>query len=721
MTDKAQSSHPHLSLPRALQTHPQIGSWLRINPDNTVTIFTGKVELGQGLRTALAQIVAEELELPLSSIVMESVSTSHSPDEGYTAGSASLEQSGVALRLVAAQLRERLKRTAANAFGQGIETIRLKEAKVWREDQLLCTYADLARKLDPTETISGKVPPKQSSDYHLIGNPLPRLDLPRKVSGQSTFIHDLQLPGMVHGRVLRAPLYGARLDTLAIESPELEGVLKLERQGNFVGVIAEREHQAIKALEWLTQNATWQAVELPNFTDLPQYLRTLPVRHKVVREDNPTPTLASAAIQLEVSYFQPYQAHASVAPSCALALAEGKHLTVWTHSQGIYPLRRELAFFLNMDEADLTLIHKEGAGCYGHNGADDVAADAALLALALPGRPVRVQWSLQQELQNEPYSPAMLIDIQAGLNAQGKITGWNYEVLTDSHVGRPGGQGDRLRASWEVSRTSKARWSGPTEGGYRNAETLYTLGNARIIANFYQGPLRVSALRTLGAFANTFANESFMDELAYAAQCDPLAFRLRHLENKRARAVLKAAAEKVGWQAHSRPSGRGVGIAFARYKNSKAYVAQVVQLRLDAATAEIDVERIVTVCDAGQIINPDGLTNQLEGGTLQGLSRSLYEEVTFEWDGSGMQDWEAYKVLGFGDIPEIETMLIDQPHLAPLGAGEAATPPVAAAIANALYDASGIRLRELPFTPKRLRRRLETMTDAELGQVILEA
>ena len=719
MTDKARPLDTHLALPKALQKQPQIGSWLRINPDNTVSVFTGKVELGQGLRTALAQIVAEELELPLRSIVMEAVSTSQSPDEGYTAGSASLEQSGLALRLAAAQLRESLRQLAATTFKIDKMRIRLKDANVWQGHEPLCSYADLAQELDPTERISGRVQPKSSKAYRLIGKPLPRLDIPDKVKGKSPFIHDLQLPGMVHGRVLRAPHYGASLASLASESLELDGLLKLERRGNFVGVIAKREYQAVKALKRLEQLATWQPVVLPNFGDLPTYLRTLPVQSEVVREGNPTQTLTSAETQLEASYCQPYQAHASVAPSCAVALVEGERLTVWTHSQGIYPLRRELACFLNLNEADLTLIHQEGAGCYGHNGADDVAADAALLALALPGRPVRVQWTLQQELQNEPYSPAMLMDVQAGLDARGKIIGWDYKVLTDSHVGRPGGQGDRLRASWEVSRSSKASWSGPTEGGYRNAETLYALGDARITANFYQGPLRVSALRTLGAFANTFANESFMDELAYAAQCDPLAFRLRHLEDKRARAVLEAAAEKVGWQAHSRPSGRGVGIAFARYKNSKAYVAQAVALRLNARTAEIQVERVVTVCDAGQVINSNGLLNQLEGGTLQGLSRSLYEEVTLGWDGDGMQDWEAYKVLGFADNPEIETALIDQPNLDPLGAGEAATPPVAAAIANALYDASGIRLRELPFTPRRLRRRLETMTDAELGQVIL--
>ncbi len=704
--------------PPILTKYPLVKSWLKINPDNTVSVFPGKVELGQGIRTALAQIVAEELELPLQQICISEVTTQDSPDEGYTAGSASLEQSGLALRLAAAQLRESLRRAAALRYETPLELIDLKDGKVWQNETFLCGYAELKDWLEPDETISGQIAPKSPNTHKLIGQATQRLDILAKVKGEASFLHDIRLPEMVHGRILRPTVYGAKLKSLDITGLELTGLIRLERQGNFVGLVCQEEYQAVKALEKLTQRATWETFELPHFANIHNHLRALVTEDVVVKEGNPEATLERSEKRLEASYTTPYQAHTSVAPSCAIALFKDEHLTVWTHSQGIYPLRRELAKLLNRPEDSLTLIHKEGPGCYGHNGADDVAADAALLALAVPGKPVRVLWSLEQELQHEPYSPAMMLDIKAGLAANGKVNVWDFTGLTDTHVGRPGGTGDRLRAGWERSGT-QLKWPGPSEGGYRNAETLYNLGEAKVTTKFYQGPLRVSALRTLGAFANTFANESFMDELAYLAGSDPVAFRLEHLDDRRARAVIEIAAQKANWQAHASPSGQGLGIAFARYKNVKAYVAQIVKLTLNSETAEIQIEKVITVCDAGQIINPDGLKNQLEGGTVQGISRTLYEEVHFDWDGDGMHDWDAYRVIGFETIPEIETFLIDQPALPILGAGEASMPPMAAAIANALYDATGIRMRDLPITPERIKKRLETLSETELEKVIL--
>ncbi|MCA9837625.1 MAG: xanthine dehydrogenase family protein molybdopterin-binding subunit [Trueperaceae bacterium] len=708
------------TLPAVLQTFPLLKSWLRINADNTLSMFPGKVELGQGIRTALAQIVAEELELPLSSIRIPEVSTEHSPDEGYTAGSASLEQSGLALRLAAAQLRESLKEAAALRYETDTANIQLKDGKLWQQGKLLGSYGEVKDWLEPNQTITGRVKPKDCNSYTLIGQAKPRSDIPAKVKGEASFLHDLQFPAMVHGRVMRPSQYGARLKSLDTRELELPGLIKLERKGNFVGIIAKEEFQAVKALEKLAQRATWETNPLPNFTMLHNHLQTLATEELTVREGKPEQHFKMAKTRLEASYTLPYQAHASVAPSCAIALLDNEQLTVWTHSQGIYPLRRELAKLLNWPEEKLTLIHKDGPGCYGHNGADDVAADAALLALTLPGKAVRVLWSLEQELQNEPYTPAMLLNLKAGLDEGGKINAWEFTGLTDSHVGRPGGQGDRLRAGWEIANAPyKAKWSGPSEGGYRNAETLYRLGEARVRTRFYQGPLRVSALRTLGAFANTFANESFIDELAYATQTDPVAFRLNHLEDERAKAVIRLAAKRANWQTRTQASGKGQGIAFARYKNAKAYVAQVVELSLNAETAEISIELVTTVCDAGQIINPDGLKNQLEGGTLQGISRTLFEEIKLDWDGGGMHDWDSYSVIGFKDIPEIETFLISEPDSPILGAGEASTPPMGAAIANALFDASGIRMRDLPLSPTRIRQRLANMTDEELVKVIL--
>ncbi len=714
-------SFRHISgIPAVLEQYPKLESWLKLNDDNTVTVFTGKVELGQGLKTALAMMVAEELDMPLEHIRMPLVSTDYSPDEGFTAGSASLENSGLALRLVAAQLKASLWQVAAHELKIAKEKLELRDAFVWRvaEPTALGRYADFVAKLNPDEVFSGSVQVKDPKHYKLVGQASKRFDIPAKVRGEAIFLQDLKLPDMLHGRVLRSSFYNARLESL--DAPEIEasaGFIKLVKQGGFVGLVCQKEYQAIQAVTRLASKAQWQSKSMPTLASLAKQA-TLASDTFIVKEGN-FKAVDPNDSQLKARYFQPYQAHASVAPSCAIALASEDKLKIWTHSQGIYPLRRELAQLLDLDEAKLELIHVEGPGCYGHNGADDAAADAALLALAVPNRPVRVQWQVAQELQGEPYSPAMMIDLKASLKPEGLVSDWNFEVLSDSHVMRPAGQGGRLRASWEL-KNHKAKPTGPTEGTYRNAETLYLFANRHISAKFQQGPLRTSALRTLGAYANTFANESFMDELAYAANCDPIAFRLRHLKDKRARAVIETAAQEAAWQPHSQATAEGVGMAFAQYKNTKAYVAQVVKLSIDLETAKLSLKEIITVCDAGQVINHDGLVNQLEGGTLQGLSRCLFEEVKIDPEGNGMQTWEAYKVLGFADVPELTTIVLNQPNEAPLGAGEASTVPMAAAIANALYDATGIRMRSLPLTAENIRASLSSMSEDELNKVILE-
>ena len=437
---------------------------------------------------------------------------------------------------------------------------------------------------------------------------------------------------------------------------------------------------------------------------------------------------------VRASYAKPYEAHASIAPSTAVALVEvagpdddpagaetaetdAGAIRVWTHTQGVYPLRRELAALLGADVERLTVRHVDGPGCYGHNGADDAAGFAVLAAQAVPGRPVRFQFSVHDEFGWEPYGPAMRADIEASLDAGGRIAGWRHRIRTGAHTSRPHGTGDRLMVAWLRAGGPPRPWAGGGEGGVRSADPIYDLPVRDIVGEYVRGPLRTSALRTLGAYFNTFTIESFMDELAEAAGTDPVAFRLAHLTDPRARAVLENAVERAGWVPRVGPSGRGQGVAVSRYKGSKAYVALVLDADVDADTGAIALRRVVATCDAGVVVNPDGLANQIEGGILQGLSRALHEQVRFGPDGIASTDWSTYPVLGFAEVPPLDLVLLDRPGLPPLGAGEASTPVAPAALANAVDDAIGIRVRTLPLTPDRLRARLEELADDELDRV----
>jgi CO/xanthine dehydrogenase Mo-binding subunit len=406
--------------------------------------------------------------------------------------------------------------------------------------------------------------------------------------------------------------------------------------------------------------------------------------------------------------------------SCAVAQDRGDVLTVWTHSQGVYPLRRELARLLDRSEDRLRIIHADGPGCYGHNAADDVAAFAALAATAADGRPVRLQLAIHDEFAWEPYGSAMSAELEAGYDpASGRLTAWRSRIRTDVHGVRPNGDGNRLVAAWLREDGLPRPWPGPAESGARNAEPPYDIPIVDVVAHYVRGPLRTGSLRSLGAFFNLFAVESFMDELADACHRDPLEFRLANLGDDRARTVLRAAADAAGWRPRVGPSGDGQGLAVGRYKGTKAYVAAVVDATFAEDVGRIDVHRVVMACDAGRVVNPDGLVNQLQGGALQALSRTLHEEVRLDDRGVRSHDWTDYKVLGFSEVPRIDVVLVDRPNLPPLGAGESATPPVAAALANALDDAIGIRVRDLPLTSARLEDRALALTDDEQARVRL--
>jgi CO/xanthine dehydrogenase Mo-binding subunit len=500
----------------------------------------------------------------------------------------------------------------------------------------------------------------------------------------------------------------------------MPGVIEIVRDGSFLAVIAEREEQAVRASEALQQASSWEnATNLPDQEMLFEYLLGQPDQAYLVVDSRPTEgpvpaieTPPNAADTLRATYCRPYHSHASLGPSAALALLDNDKLTVWTHSQGVYPVRSGIALVLGMPEEDIRCIHVDGPGCYGHNGADDVALDAALLARAMPGRPVSVKWSRADENAWEPYGAATLIQMEASLDDAGEVIDWNHDVWGYTHVNRPRptAKVSGLLAAWYLdqpfARSPERTSMGPEVGIHRNANPLYSFPRRRIVKHFVtDSPLRVSALRGLGSYANVFAIESFVDELAQRAGVDPVDFRLCYLEDERARAVVEAAAQRAGWQSRQRPrrDGQGRGFAFSQYKNRQCYVAVVVDLTADQKSGEIHLERAIIAADVGQIVNPAGLSNQLEGACLQSASWTLREEVSFDRHSVTSLNWRSYPILRSRDAPEIETVLLNRPGRPWLGVGEGAMGPTPAAIANAVYDAIGVRLRQIPFTPERVK------------------
>lgn len=676
----------------------QVDDWLAIEPDGTVTVLSGKVELGTGVRTALAQIVAEELDVPVERVRMVMGQTGRTPDEGYTAGSMTILSGGTALRQASAQARQALLEMASDRLDAAADELQVRDGviSVSHHPTQMITYAELMGGKRFNRTITGQAPVKRPEEYRVVGRPVPRVDIPRKFTGVASFVQDMRLPGMLHGRVVRPPSPGAKLVSIDENSVQDARIVRL---GNFVGVVSEREEQAVRAAERL--QVQWQeTAHLPQMDELYDSLRHHPTTDQVVTESGDIEAaLKGARTALSATYYQPYQAHASLGPSCAIADFRENELVVWCSTQGVYPLRGALADLVQMPADKVQVIHVEGAGCYGHNGFDDVAADAAILSRAV-GKPVRVQWSRQDEFAWEPYAPAMVIEMRGGLDAQGKVTAWDFQAWSPSH-GNRAREGIGLVAGQLISGDVPLP---PTFfiGGDRNAPTDYTLANQRVMMHWLsRSPLRASSFRSLGAAANTFANESFMDELAAAAHQDAVEFRLSHLKDPRATEVLKRAAAQASWGTPA-PAGEGRGIAFARYKNSEAYVAAVAHVRVDKESGEVHVRRVTVAFDCGLVINPDGLKNQIEGNVLQSTSRALKEQVT--WDGSHITslDWETYPILTFQEVPEVQVVLINRPDQPAVGAGEPGTITTAPAIANAIFAATGARVRQVPFIPKRI-------------------
>ncbi len=701
-------------LPASLKKQPLLDGWIRIAADGGITVFTGKAELGQGIKTALIQVAADELAVAPERIVLVTADTGRTPDEGYTAGSHSMQDSGTAIRYAAAQVRALLVGIAAERLGAAATALRVQNGVVSGPGGKTLSYGELVAgdvlHVDAAPP-SPLQPPRPPAAHALVGKSWPRVDIPAKVTGGPAYVQDLRFDGMVHGRIVRPAAHAATLVAVDVGAVQkLAGVLEVVRDGRFLGVVCQREYQAVVAQRALAQATRWQTrPSLPARAAIAPALRSAPSQDYVVLDrGSGTGPAAGAARTLTASYERPYQMHASIGPSCAVAhFADGRY-TVWTHSQGVYPLRKALAQLLGTADANVRCIHVEGSGCYGHNGADDVAADAALLARATPGRHVRVQWMRDDENAWEPYGPPMLVDLRGSVDATGKIVGWQHEVWSNTHSTRPGAAGDLL-AGTELATpfapTPPKPLPLPEGGGDRNAIPLYALPNARVVHHFLPDmPLRVSALRSLGAYMNVYAIESFVDELAQAAGVDPVQFRLRNLDDRRARDVIQTAADRFGWTRWQPQAGRGRGFAFARYKNLGAYAAIAMEIEVRRDTGGVRVVRAVAAVDSGEAVNPDGIVNQIEGGIVQASSWTLCEQVTFDDVGVTSLDWGGYPILRFPQVPgSIEVVVLDRPGQPFLGTGEAAQGPTAAAIANGVANAGGRRLRALPFTPDRVR------------------
>jgi nicotinate dehydrogenase subunit B len=695
--------------PGSLATAPYLDSWIRIDADGSITAFTGKVELGQGFRTAFQQIAAEELDVPFASVKVVTADTKLTANEGYTSGSHSMQDSGTAVQNAAAQVRELLVAEAARRLDLVPENLRTENGAVIAPDGRHLSYGDLvaADMLHVQAGARSKL--KDPATYQVMGQPVPRVDIPAKVTGGAAYAQDMRLPGMVHARIVRPPSYGAHLtecETSAVE--KLPGVVKVVRDGNFLAVVANKEFQAIKAMAALSAVTKWKETpSLPKQDDLLAVLTHLPSQDSIIFQQGSPSAVGQKT--LEATYTRPYQAHGSIGPSCAVAQFTDGTMTVWTHTQGVYPDRQGIAEMLRMPPASVRCIHVEGSGCYGHNGADDAAADAALIARALPGTPVRVQWMREQEHAWEPFGPAMVTKLKASLDGNGAISDWNFEVWSNTHSMRPGGAGSMLAAQHMAEPFAVPAAKPiplPEGGGDRNAIPIYKFPNAHVVHHFIPDmPVRISAMRALGAYHNVFSIESFMDELAVAAGADPVEFRLKHLDDPRGRDVIEKAAQGFGWQnGQQAPRDRGYGFAFARYKNLAAYCAVASEVEVNRETGRPRLVRAVAAVDAGQVVNPDGLINQIEGAILQSMSWTLYEAVTFDDTRITSIDWQTYPILRFNAVPDsIAVHIINRPGKPFLGSGETGQGPAAASIANAIANATGKRLRNLPLTRKRIK------------------
>ena len=706
-----------------------LDSWLAVAQDGTVTVFTSKVDLGTGVVTALAQIVAEELDVPFKQISMDCGDTAKTVDQFSTVGSRTIERGGPQLRQAAAAARLQLLKLASTRLDAPVEKLTVTDGvvRVVDSSEKKISYGELigGRHFDARITATGtgwdlKVAPevhaKDPGQYRIVGTSVRRMDLPPKFTGEFTYVQDVRIPGMLHGRVVRPPVVNSKPSSVDQNSiKHISGVVKVVEEGSFVGVVAETEWAAIQAARDLKVTWSTPSTKLPASPDeLFAYLKnTKSFRDQVATDKgNPDSAISQASKTFNATYRWPFQLHGMIGPSCAVADVRGDKATIWAGTQGPFRTRKSVAELLGLQEKNVHVIYREGSGCYGRLSTDDAPEDAALLSRAV-GKPVRVQWMREDEHGWEPKGPAQLMTVRAGVDAQGKITGWDF---MDRSFPWTEAQGMPLLASRQIGLKPKAQGNSNGTGG---GGDIYDFENQKILAagipwvHEDPTPLRTSNLRAPGELARCFASESFLDEIATDLGVDPAQFRLRYLgNNKRAADALAAATQKAEWKdrassarssAGSKVSGRGVAMG----NRGNTITATVAEIEVDKANGKIVVKRITLAHDCGLIVNPDGLRNQIEGNVIQGVSRTLMEQVHFDASGVKNLDWVSYPILTFQDIPDVEIVLINRPEMPALGGGEPSIVGVPAAIANAIFDAVGIRLREIPLTPERVLRAIQ--------------
>ena len=686
----------------------EVDAFLAVNGDNTVTLYCGKVDLGTGLRIAMRQIVAEELGVPVTRINLIEGDTALTPDQGRTSGSNGIQRGGVQIRQASATARKALIEMAAKKLNAKPDDLAVVDGEVRRKSGGAgVKFSDLIAgnrfnvKLDPN------APLKDPRTYTIVGKPLQRPDVPAKVDGSFVYIHDFAVPGMLHARVIRPPAIGAELRSVDESSiRHLRGV-KVVRIKNFLAVVGDDEWTCVRATRAL--KAQWSdTMSLPDQSKLVALLREGPFlgHDTIVNKGAPEVRLPGEGIELKASYYWPIHSHGSIGPSCAIADVKTDSATIWTASQGTHGNQTSFARFLGMPKDKVRLIYLDGAGCYGMNGHEDAAADAAIVSRAV-SRPVRVQWSREDELGWDPKGPPQLIDISANIDPQGRLGDWKTEM-------------------W-IPRTTRGLPNiplvGPEAAGYgqpmgintglitQNGDPPYTTNSTQVVCHWLRDtPLRPAPIRSPGKPANCFAVESFYDELAAAVRMDPLAMRLQAVKDPRGAEVLRRLGAMLKWDSRASPGNnttaaitRGRGVAYIHYKHQEAYVAIGMEVAVERASGHIKVERVACAHDCGQIINPDGVRAQVEGNVLQTLSRALMEEVKFDRSRVTSVDWASYPIMRFSEVPKLDIELIDRPTEKPVGAGEAACCPVGPALANAVFDATGVRLREMPFTPERIK------------------
>jgi nicotinate dehydrogenase subunit B len=690
----------------------QLDSWIKIQGDGKVKVFTGHVELGQGNQTALSQIVAEELDVPLDSIDLTMGDTAATPNEGYTAGSTTIATSGARLRQAAAEARQWLVNAAAGKLNASADKLTVSNGIVSLPDgSKSISYADLIGakqfnvQLKATTSgfglgaIQGTAKPKDPSSYRLVGTSVPRLDVPPKVTGQFTFMQDVKVPGMLHGRVVRPAGIHAKLVSIDGFDEPIPGVQVLSK-GDFVGVVAPTEWDAIRAASAL--KVTWSDWSgLPDMDSVPDVIRGTDSKpHPADQKGDFASAIGSAATTLQATYQTPFEMHASIGPSCAIADVQADKATIWAGTQGPHPLQADLSKLLDLPPEAIHVMSIEASGCYGRNGADLVAADAAVMS-QLAGKPVRVQWMRADEHGWEPKGPAMVQDLSGGLDESGNLVAWSHEVWTPPHYESTYPAGDLVGKPVGL----------PLMGAFNTPVLIYELPNVSILQHDqsdFASAIRTGWLRSPAQFQTTFAMEAFMDELAAAAGVDPVQFRLRYLTDSRLIDVLNAVTGAAGWDTRPSPAPtattRGVttGRGFAMANRDGTLIAEVAQVTVDASAGTVKVDHVWAAQDCGLIINPRAVQGQIESNIIQATSRTLKEEVTFDQSNVTSLDWRGYQILTFPEVPAVDVVLLNRPDKPATGVGEAATCPVAAAISNAIFDATGVRLRSLPLKPTTL-------------------